>query len=427
MDKTIEGKVFFKNRLENLCIGIKDGKITEIKKILKSDCHQNFGNNLILPAGLDLHVHFRDPGFTYKEDFRTGSLSAAFGGISCVFDMPNTIPQTVTNNDLLDKISNARAKSYVDFGIYAGVTNNNLEEIKKLSKNCNGFKIYLGSSTNALAFNKTNLSNAVKEISKTKKPVLFHAEDQNLLDKNIIEEKGLDDHIKGRPSICEEAAIIHILNLCQNTNISAHICHLSSIEGLETVRYRSKNITCGVTPHHLLFNIEKNLSPPSFFKVNPPIRSNFDKEALFNAIKAGMIDTIESDHAPHTIEEKEKSFSDAPAGIPGVETMYPLFLYLVKKGILPLNRVVSAICKRPAEIINVPKGSIEVGNDADFIVVNIKESTLINPKNLHSKCSWTPFKNFKAIFPSHLYIRGEKIIEGNEMQVSQGFGRFIED
>jgi len=425
MNLVIEGKSYVNGSFQNCCIGIEDGKIIDVKKILKGDKHLNFGNNLILPAGSDIHVHFREPGMTHKEDFSSGSASAAFGGISCVFDMPNTIPQTTSIKELNEKISLASKKSFVDFGVYAGATNNNIEDLEVLATKCSGFKIYLGSSTNTLKFNKKNLKDALQKISKTNKPVLFHAEDEELLLNNKRVENNLFDHLKFRPSICEFTSIKDIFKEAQKINLKVHICHISSIEGLELLKKRPKNITCGVTPHHALLNAEKNNFLKTFFKVNPPIRSELDKEALFNALKNGKVDVIESDHAPHTIEEKEVVFDDAPSGMPGVETMLPLFLFLAKKDVISFSKIISTICEKPAEILNVSKGKIQIGKDADLIVVDIKEETRIKSEGLHSKCKWSAFEDWKAIFPKCVFIRGESVIEDNEISVSKGFGRFV--
>ena len=185
------------------------------------------------------------------------------------------------------------------------------------------------------------------------------------------------------------------------------------------------NVSFGVTPHHSLLNVEKKLGFQSFYKVNPPIRTSFDKEALFNAINNGFVDILESDHAPHTMEEKNVDFDVAPSGVPGVETMYPLFLYLVKKGFLSFQRLTSVLCTRPAELVGVSKGCIDKGFDADFIVVDLKEERRIRSDNLHSKCGWTPFEDWPAVFPSCVFIRGEKVIDDYEIQVSKGFGRFV--
>ncbi len=427
MDLIAEGKVYINGVFQNCCIGIKDGKISAVKKILKGDEHINFGNRLILPSGLDLHVHFRDPGLTHKEEFSTGSMAAAFGGISCVFDMPNTIPQTTTLQRFSDKISLAEKKSFIDFGIYAGVTNDNIDSIEALSTKCSGFKIYLGSTTNSLKFDKKNLRMVLKKISQTEKLVLFHAEDDEQLIKNSGNERNLVDHLKSRPSICEETSINDVILALEGLSMAAHICHVSSIEGLEVLKKRPNNITCGVTPHHCLLSIEKNMGSPTFFKVNPPIRSSFDKESLFNGVKNGLIDIIESDHAPHTKEEKDVNFNEAPSGLPGVETTFPILLFLAKKEVISFQRIISLICERPAELLGISKGRIEVGRDADFIVVDLKDDCRIKSDNLHSKCGWTPFEDWSAIFPTHVFIRGEKLIEDHEIQVSQGFGSFVGD
>ena len=425
MDLTIEGKAFINGSFNNCCIGIKDGKINKIKKIMKGDVHIDFGNKLIIPTGVDIHVHFRDPGLTHKEDFSTGSIAAAFGGISCFFDMPNTIPQTTNIGALSDKIISASKKSYVDFGIYAGIIDSNIENIETLAKKCSGFKIYLGSSTNTLILNKNKLKESFKKISKTNKTVLLHAEDQLCLKNNKTKKIDLTDYYRSRPAKCEEISIKDILSASIGISSKIHICHISSCEAIEMLRNRPKNISCGATPHHLLLSIEDCPDLQTHYKVNPPIRTILDKEALFNSVKNGFVEVIESDHAPHTLDEKNVDFDSAPSGIPGVETMFPLFLYLVKKEVLPWQRLIFLICERPAEILGVPKGKIEVGKDADFIVVDMKNDIKIKSKDLHSKCSWTPFEGWKALFPSHVFVRGEKVIEDNEIQVNQGFGKFI--
>ena len=231
---------------------------------------------------------------------------------------------------------------------------------------------------------------------------------------------------KGRnPNTGEEISIKDILTASKNINTNIHICHLSTFEGLEVLKNRTANISCGVTPHHSLISAEDKFKSESLLKVNPPIRTRFDKEALFKNIQNGFIDVLESDHAPHTLDEKNVDFENAPSGLPGVETMFPLFLFFVKREILPIKRLISLLCERPAELMQIPKGKIEVGRDADFIVVDLKDETKIKPDRLHSKCGWSPYEGWPAIFPSHLFIRGKKLIEDNEIQVSQGFGEFV--
>jgi dihydroorotase len=283
----------------------------------------------------------------------------------------------------------------------------------------------LGSTTNSLQLDECNLRATLTQIASTSKPILIHAEDDNCLAEHRLKESNLVDHMQSHPAECEETAIKNILKVSRDINTKIHICHLSSIEGLELLRKRSKYISCGVTPHHLLFTAQDDLKPQSYYKVNPPLRSNFDREALFDGLKNGLIDILESDHAPHTLKEKDAEFNIAPSGLPGVETMFPLFLYMVKKETLSFQRLISLLCEKPAELLNVPKGRIEVGKDADFIVIDLKKDCKIISENLHSKCGWTPFEGRPAIFPEYVFVRGEKIIEEHELLGTKGFGKVV--
>jgi dihydroorotase len=274
-------------------------------------------------------------------------------------------------------------------------------------------------------FDNSNLWKVLKTISKTSKPVMFHAEDEASLIKNRSVETGLVDHLRFRPSVCEEISIKDVFQASKDISSRLHICHVSSCEGLELLKNRPGNISCGVTPHHSLLSVEKNMGTPSFYKVNPPIRSSFDKEALFNALRNGVVNVLESDHAPHTCDEKATGFDEAPCGLPGVETMFPLFLYLVKKEIISFQRLISLLCIHHAELIGVPKGRLEQGYDADFVVVDFKDVCKIRSEDLHSKCNWSPFEDWSAVFPECVFVRGEKLIEDYEIQVNQGVGRFV--
>ena len=427
MDLVVEGKIYHKGMFEDCCIGVENGKILEVKKILKGDNHIKFKKKIILPAGVDAHVHFRDPGLIHKEDFGTGSHAAAFGGVSCVVDMPNTIPQTTTLISLEEKINIAKDKAYVDFGVFSGVTSDNINFIEKLGKICSGFKVFLGNTTLSLMFDKKKLREAIDLIGLTGKPVFFHAEDEECLIKYKSHETGLSDHMRFRPASCEELSINEIISAAKGLNTNIHICHVSSCEGLEILKERAANISCGVTPHHCLFSVEKNMGSQSLFKVNPPIRTSFDKESLFNGLKNGVVDILESDHAPHTSDEKNVDFDEAPSGVPGVETTYPLFLYLAKKDMLSFQRLTSLFCAKPAEILGVSKGRIQAGYDADFIVVDLDKEIRIKSEHLHSKCGWTPFEDWPAIFPSDVFIRGQQIIEDYNMIGKPGFGKYISE
>jgi dihydroorotase len=425
MDRTVEGKIYINGTFEPCCLGIKDGKIVEIKKILKSDDHISFGSKLILPTGIDMHVHFRDPGFTQKEDFISGSKAAVFGGISTVFDMPNTEPQTTTLEAIKEKKNLAKKKSFVDFGLYAAITDENINSLKELATHCNGFKLFLGASTHASHLNEQNIQTALAQAAQTGKITLVHAESESCLKRYACVEHNLKDHLQSRPSECEVGAIKTILNQSKQLTTPIHFCHLSSLEGFELLRKRLQHISVGITPHHLFFDSESTIEKQSFLKVNPPIRSGFDRETLWYGVKNHFIDVIESDHAPHTLEEKETDFEKAPSGVPGVETMYPLLLGEVKKDVISFKQCISLLCEKPAQLLNIPKGKIEVGKDADFIVIDFKKLVPIKAENMHSKCGWTPYEDFPALFPMHVFIRGEQIIEDHKLVGKQGFGTYI--
>ncbi|UCF07272.1 MAG: dihydroorotase [Thermoplasmata archaeon] len=418
MEVVIEGNAFVRGGLQKCAIGIEDGKIKDIKKILKGDKHHDFGDKLVLPAAVDAHVHFREPGMTHKEDFESGTACAAHGGISCVLDMPNTQPPTTTVDALNEKIRLASEKAHVDFGIYAGITKDS--DIEGLSKLATAFKIYLATTTGELLFDDWEaLGNVFNRIDKTEKKVAVHCEDNNLIDKTAQPET-LEDHHKSRPNQCEAQAIEKVLALWPKPQL--HICHVSTMEGVDLVR--KADVSSEVSPHHLLLNHRANLEARG--KVNPPLRDMKDQEALWDAFSKGEIDIVASDHAPHTPEEKEK-FTEAPSGVPGVETMLPLLLVHVKLDRLDLSKLVRAVSERPAKMFGLNKGVLEVGRDADIIMVDMRKEKEIKTKKLHYKCGWTPYERFTAVFPRFTFVRGEMIVEDWELTGEKGFGRMAKD
>ncbi len=397
----IEGRAYVKGSISNWCIGIDNGKISEIGKNLKGDDRINFKDSIIFPGSIDPHVHFRDPGLTDKEDFSTGSLAAAFAGVTCVLDMPNTVPPAVSKNSLLEKKEQISKKSWVDYGLFAGCVPGS--DLKSMAPYAVGFKLFMGSSTGKLLVTEeSDIQKILADAKECNKVLSVHAEDENLIKKDP--EKNISDHAKNRPPEAEATAI----NRLKESDCKVNICHVSSSAGLDALQ--ATNFTSEVTAHHLFFD-KDSIGNSTYAKVNPPLRTRNDRFALMKALMDGRISMIGSDHAPHTIEDKEQEFSYAPSGMPGVETSVPVFLAMVKKGQFPLERFVNAVSEKPAEIFNLNKGSIELGKDADFMIVNPGRVEAIKVKNLHSKCGWSLFEGFDALFPQAVMLGGDLLIE----------------
>jgi dihydroorotase len=423
----IQGNIFYNQTFNSCCIGIDDGSITAVKKILKGHRTLSFPKQMILPTGVDTHVHFREPGMSHKETFETGSLAALHGGISCIFDMPNTIPPTTTSDRLLEKIHHAKSHSYVDFGLYVAITDQNHARLESMHPYCSGYKIYLGETTGSHLCSPSLLPTIFSTLNHSQKPILFHAEDAQCLKHHKRSERSLSDHHAARPPLCETQAIHRILSMAISPMPPVHICHVSSKESLMLLSNRPSHISCGVTPHHLLLSLDDLHHPATWYKVNPPIRPSEHPQALFQAVQNGTFDLIESDHAPHELSEKNQDFDLAPSGIAGVETMLPLFLYLASKQKCSFQQVIRLICQRPAQLTRVKKGSIVVGNDADIMVVDPRTVQKISLDHLHSKAEWTPFLDWNALFPSHVFIRGQHAIDTYELSCSKDTGNFVEN
>jgi dihydroorotase len=418
MDVVIEGNCFVDGRLERCCIGIEAGRIVKIAKALDADRRHSFGSKLVLPAAIDSHVHFREPGMTHKEDFASGSLAALHGGVTCFLDMPNTNPRTTTPSALREKKALAASKSLADFGLFAGVQPG--MDARALAKDAIGFKLYMAHSTGEMGVpSLDDIRTELGTISASGKVLAVHAEDESLRKKDI--ENGLEDHLRNRSNECEASGIRRIMEAARQCAL--HICHVSARESLPLLAGR-RNLTSEVTPQHLLLDKDARLA--SRGKVNPPLRTRADRYAMMQHLKEGGFATIASDHSPHTLEEKSEDFDYAPSGMPGTETMVPLMLQLVREKHLTLPGLVSRLCTRPGETFGVRKGRIAAGYDADLMVVDLSAGGEIRADELHYKCGWTAFEGLPAIFPRVVFLRGEIMVEDGHL-VGEGKGRDVLD
>ena len=407
IEKVITGRAFVDGELKYTEIGISDGKIVTVGRLVSGgDERVDVGSSrIILPGFTDPHVHLRDPGMTAKEDFSTGTLSAVHAGVTCVLDMPNTKPSVTDMNTLMEKKSAIRGRSFVDYGLFAAVTPN--INAKMLAPLVPGFKLFMGSTTgNILLNDDEELVPAVTNALSTGKRVSVHAEDDSLITRET--ENCTRDHLRNRPAKAEWNAISRLASHFKGQRIN--ICHLTTSEGLDLAR--AAGFTTEVTLHHMMFDVDR--CPGAEYKVNPPIRDVNARDALFKRFTAGDIGMIGTDHAPHTVEDKAQEFDAAPGGIPGVETTMPMIMNMVRKDIIPLKLAVDMGARNPGEAFGLRKGRIAPGYDADFAIFDMRESRRIDVPSLHSKCGHSPYGGMEAVFPDTVIIRGEVQVQDGE-------------
>ncbi|HBB02557.1 MAG: dihydroorotase, dihydroorotase [Candidatus Peregrinibacteria bacterium GW2011_GWF2_38_29] len=389
------GKVVFPDGVKVVDVCIKDGKIEKIMPSVKDltkdviDCSGFY----VLPGIIDAHVHMRTPGLTMKEDFGTGSRACAAGGITTFIDMPNTRPPTLNNDDLDEKRGFANDDSVVNFGFYIGANGKNFNDIKHV-KNVAGVKVYFGAHYKDISIEDAGL---LEELFKWgKMPIVIHAES----------EKGSYEAVK------------QVLHIAKKYDARVHIAHVSTDSEIEEIRkFKSEKVTCETAPHYLFLNKNAFQDLGNFAKVNPPLQTHEDQEALFKAIDDGVIEMIATDHAPHLKEEKEKSFEEAPVGVPGVETLLPLMLDIVNKGRIDIVKLVKLMCENPARIFDIKnKGKIAEGFDADLVIVDMDEKRIVRNENLFTKCGWSPFNEWELQgVPKITIVNGIKVFENGKI------------
>jgi len=411
--RVIKGRVFFRGRLESLSLGIdEDGRVAAVKKVLRGDEEIDHGDSLILPGCVDLHVHMRDPGLTRKEDFSSGTRAAALGGVTTIAEMPNTEPPVTSRRTYVEKVAALQGRSVIDYALYAAPRSP--DAVASLGEAI-AFKAYMAASTGSLQVGTKELEGILHGAAASKKLVAVHAEDPSRFRAGKV--RGLEDHDRARPKDAEVSAVSWLASVRGDSRI--HVAHVTCVEALDAV---PAGITSEATPHHLFLDSSRPLA--GLGKVNPPLRSASDRAALWDAFRAGRIDIVASDHAPHTLEEKEAPFDEVPAGVPGVATSFPLLMRRTRAGEIELPRLITAMATRPAEILEVAKGTIDIGRDADLLVVDPRNSEAIRAKRLRYKCGWTPFEGMEACFPLAVYLRGETIVEDGE-PVAEGHGRLL--
>lgn len=396
-------------------VGVHNGKIAEIGA--KGDAGEiiDCTGLTVLPGVIDTQVHFREPGLEAKEDLESGSRAAVLGGVTAVFEMPNTNPNTDSADALNDKLRRAENRMWCDHAFYVGATNENAEALAELERlpGAAGVKIFMGASTGSLLVSDD--ATLARVLASGKRRVAIHAEDEARM------QERRDARIEGDPSSHpvwrdDESAMLatqRILKIARDTGRRIHILHITTPAELEYIARNKDIATCEVTPQHLtLAGEEAYPRIGTYAQMNPPIRSGVHRDGLWHWLNQGVPDVIGSDHAPHTIEEKARPYPASPSGMPGVQTLLPLLLDHAAKGRLTMQRLVDLTSAGAQRVFGlVTKGRIAAGYDADFSIVDLKAKWTVEESWLASRCGWSPFTGMELTGkPIGTIIRGQRVM-----------------
>jgi dihydroorotase (multifunctional complex type) len=393
---------------------------------------------LVLPGLIDEHVHLRDESKSYKEDFISGTAAAAAGGFTTVLDMPNNQPITNTVEALKNRLELAKRRALINVGLYSEFPEN-LTSIPQISREgVIGFKLFMGNQIGGLNIDDDQaLKDGFKIAGKAGVVVAVHAEDKNQI---IINEQQLKrakrmsvkDFLLAHTEQVEIQAIKRVLKISEDSNVHLHFCHVTSQQGLETIKEAKKTgkkVTCEVTPNHLMLTSADTVLYGMMAVMAPPLRDKVNQEALLKGANQGIIDTIGSDHAPHTLEEKTaNSVWEVKVGVPGLETTLPLMLTLVKKNLLALQRLVELLAEKPAEIYGLTnKGKLEEDKAADLTVIDYNQQWTINASKFKSKAKFSLYNGWEVIGrPIKTFVNGILIMDENEIVAKSGSGKILQ-
>ena len=408
-------------------IGVIDGKIAEIGQLSNFDAAEkiNCRGLHILPGVIDTQVHFREPGMPHKEDLESGSRSAVLGGVTAVFEMPNTDPLTSTPEALADKVRRGRDRMHCDFAFWVGGTHENARTLAELERlpGAAGVKVFMGSSTGSLLI--ADDAGIAEVLSHTRRRVAFHSEDEE----RLIERKHLrrdgdpSSHPIWRDVETAVKSTRRLIKIAQDKGALIHVLHITTEEEIELLAQCKDIASVEVTPHHLTIDETDYQRIGALAQMNPPVRSARHREALWRGVTQGIVDVIGSDHAPHTLEEKARPYPHSPSGMTGVQTIVPLLLDHMNAGRVSLARLVDLTSAGPARLFGIAqKGRVAVGYDADLTIVDLKRRETIRNSWIGSRVGWTPYDG-KTVngWPIGTVVRGRKVMWEGEL-VTQSVG-----
>ena len=417
------GTCYIDGKLVNTDITVSGGKIKSIGKAdLNNHKVYDAENKIVLPGIIDTQVHFREPGSTDAEDLESGSRAAVLGGVTSLFEMPNTNPPTANLVEFEKKLKAAKNRMHSNYAFYFGATPSNTDQLAQLKnvEGCCGVKLFAGSSTGNLLVDKE--ADIEKVISSSDRVVSIHSEDEDIikLRKKFIRKGDVHSHHEWRNVECAMSSTRRVVKIAERYNKKIHVLHVTTKDEVDFLAMHKKNVTFETTPQHLtLYAPDCYDKLGTYAQMNPPLRGKEHYDRLWTAIKNNIVDVLGSDHAPHLKVNKNKEYPDSPSGMPGVQTIFPVMIDHVNNGKLTLNQLINLMCENPCRIFGIKnKGFIKEGFDADLTIVDMNKEVTIKDEMIASKCGWTPFNNYKVKgFPVGTIVNGTLVMSDGKILV----------
>ena len=417
------GACYIDGKLTKTDIGLSGNKIKKIGKIeLNSSKVYDATDKVVLPGIIDTQVHFREPGSTDAEDLESGSRAAVLGGVTSLFEMPNTNPPTSNLVEFDKKLQAAKNRMHSNYAFYFGATPDNTEQLAQLKnvEGCCGVKLFAGSSTGNLLVDKE--ADIEKVISSSDRVVSIHSEDEDIikLRKKFIKKGDVHSHAEWRNVEVAMSSTRRVVKIAERYNKKIHVLHVTTRDEVDFLAMHKKNVTFETTPQHLtLYAPDCYDKLGTYAQMNPPLRTKEHYDRLWVAIKNNIVDVLGSDHAPHLKENKDKEYPNTPSGMPGVQTIFPVMLDHVNNGKLSLQQLINLMCENPCKIFGIKnKGYIKEGYDADLTIADMNKEVTIKNEMIASKCGWTPFNNYKVKgFPVGTIVNGHLVMSDGKVVV----------
>lgn len=427
-DLVLRGGTLVNHDGVGLCdVAVRDGRIAALGDLSAASARETIDARglTILPGVMDTQVHFREPGAEHKEDLETGSRAAVLGGVTAVFEMPNTNPLTVNPDALADKLARARGRMHCDHAFWVGGTRDNVADLAELEHlpGAAGIKVFAGSSTGDLLVDDERSLAGI--LAHARRRVAFHSEDEARLRErlNLRVENDPASHPVWRDAKAALRSTQRIVGLARASGALVHILHVSTADEMDWLAGHKDIASVEVTPHHLTFSADDYSRLGTLIQMNPPVRDAAHREALWRGVADGVADILGSDHAPHTLEEKARPYPASPAGMPGVQTLVPVMLDHVANGRLSLLRFLDMTSAGPARLFGIAgKGRIAAGYDADLTIVDLKRTEILTNDLMASRTGWTPYEGMRVTgWPVGTIVRGIRVMwEGEIVNPARG-------